>query len=137
MTQRGDGDRPVRLSVPRGFLLIRHIDISGVSGTGPIAEGTEWTDGSASLRWRGIHAATTFFEAGVRTILAVHGHGGSTDLLYVDGQNGQAARTAQDLQYPLTTGQRVPTASTDCLSARCGAAWPCTRCPDLSRKADR
>lgn len=120
----------MRLLAPRGFLLIRHIDVSGDSGIGPVAEGTEWSDGSASLRWRGEHAATTFFEAGVRAILAVHGHDGASEVLYTDGAT-PTDRIAADFEYPLATGQRVPTASTDGLCDRCGCAWPCVKCPDL------
>lgn len=57
--------------MPRSFLLVRHRDISGVSGAGPVAEGVEWTDGSASLRWRGEWSSTAFWEAGILAILAV------------------------------------------------------------------
>jgi hypothetical protein len=131
--QRG-GDGPVRLSVPRSFLLLRHVDVSGVSGIGPVAEGTEWTDGSASLRWRGEHASTAFFETGVRAILAVHGHSGSSEILYSDGAV-PLDRSLSDFEYPLSTGQRVQTASSDGLCRRCGGAWPCLRCPDLLRGA--
>lgn len=31
---------------PRVFVLQRHVDVSGVSGTGEIAEGVEWSDGT-------------------------------------------------------------------------------------------
>jgi hypothetical protein len=75
----------MRPSAPRSFLLVRHRDVSNVSGTGVVAEGTEWTDGSASLRWRGEHATTTFFETGLRSILAVHGHDGQTEIMFLDG----------------------------------------------------
>ncbi|TCM39665.1 hypothetical protein EV648_114187 [Kribbella sp. VKM Ac-2568] len=75
----------MRSTVPRPFLLVRHADVSGVSGTGVVAEGTEWTDGSVSLRWRSEHASTTFYEAGVRAVLAVHGHAGASEVIYLDG----------------------------------------------------
>jgi hypothetical protein len=35
----------------RLFSLVRDEDVSGISGTGPIAEGVEFTDGSVALRW--------------------------------------------------------------------------------------
>jgi hypothetical protein len=119
----------MRPSAPRSFLLVRHRDVSNVSGTGVVAEGTEWTDGSASLRWRGEHATTTFFETGLRSILAVHGHDGQTEIMFLDGSTPR--RSAKDFQYPLATGARVPTASQDGLCRRCWGAWPCMRCPDL------
>lgn len=38
---------------PRRFLPERHVDVTGVSGVGPVAEGLEWSDGTVSLRWKG------------------------------------------------------------------------------------
>lgn len=42
--------RPVR---PRCFLLIRDHDIDGIHGTGRVAEGVVWTDGTACIHWMG------------------------------------------------------------------------------------
>ncbi|MFI6827554.1 hypothetical protein ACIBG5_10675 [Kribbella sp. NPDC050241] len=78
----------MRSRVPRVFLLVRHVDVSGVTGTGIVAEGTEWTDGSVSLRWRSEHASTTFYEAGVRAVLAVHGHRGASEVVYLSPSDG-------------------------------------------------
>lgn len=118
-------------TAPRSFLLVRHRDVSGVSGTGAVAEGVEWTDGSASLRWRGEHAATTFWETGIGAIRAVHGHSGDTEILYVDG-SGPVDQTATVIACPMVTGLRVPTASLDGLCQQCGGSWPCLRCPGLT-----
>lgn len=74
----------MRSTTPRSFLLVRYRDGSQVSGTGVVAEGTEWTDGSASLRWRGTYPTTTFFETGVRAIEAVHGHAGDTVVVFTE-----------------------------------------------------
>jgi hypothetical protein len=63
---------------PRVFLLVRYRDVSGVSGTGVVAEGIQWTDGSASLHWYGEHPSVTFWQSGIPAIVAVHGHGGDT-----------------------------------------------------------
>lgn len=67
----------------RLFVLQRHIDPTGVSGVGPVAEGVEWSDGTVSLRWKGRTPSTTFWQAGVAAIEAVHGHGGATEVLYL------------------------------------------------------
>lgn len=80
----------MRSRVPRVFFLLRHVDVSGVTGTGIVAEGTEWTDGSVSLRWRHEHASTTFYEAGVRAVLAVHGHRGASEVIYLSPSDGLA-----------------------------------------------
>lgn len=69
---------------PRRFELLRHIDHSGITGTGVVAWGTQWPDGTASLRWGGPHPSTVAW-ANVERILAVHGHGGSTELRWLDG----------------------------------------------------
>lgn len=69
--------------VPRVFILQRHLDPSGVSGVGPVAEGVEWSDGTVSLRWKGETPSTTFWQAGISAVEAVHGHGGATEVLYV------------------------------------------------------
>jgi hypothetical protein len=74
----------MRSTAPRSFLLVRYRDNSSISGTGVVAEGTEWTDGSASLRWHGEYPTTTFFETGVRAIEAVHGHGGDTTVVFTE-----------------------------------------------------
>lgn len=68
---------------PRLFLLQRHVDVTGVSGVGPVAEGVEWSDGTVSLRWKGDTPSTTFWQAGIPAIEAVHGHGGATEVLYL------------------------------------------------------
>lgn len=69
--------------VPRVFVLQRHLDVSGVSGIGPVAEVLEWSDGTVSLRWKGETPSTTFWQAGITAVEAVHGHGGATEVLYV------------------------------------------------------
>lgn len=46
------------MTAPRTFELVRYRDPSGVSGTGVVAEGCLFTDGSVALRWRGENPAT-------------------------------------------------------------------------------
>jgi hypothetical protein len=76
--------RPPRPTIPRTYLLIREVDHSGSSGIGTVAEGTEWSDGSHSLRWRGEDPCTQSWEQGLRSVLKVHGHGGSTYAVFFD-----------------------------------------------------
>ena len=40
-----------RLMAMRVFALIRDVDVSGVSGTGVVAEGVQFSDGTCVLRW--------------------------------------------------------------------------------------
>jgi hypothetical protein len=69
---------------PRRFQLIRHVDVSGVSGTGVIAEGVEWTDGTATLHWGGRYPTTTIWQDGIEALLTIHGHNGATTLKWLD-----------------------------------------------------
>lgn len=68
---------------PCVFVLQRHIDHTGISGTGPVAEGVVWSDGTVSLRWMGATPSTTFWQAGISAVEAVHGHGGATEIRYL------------------------------------------------------
>jgi hypothetical protein len=76
----------------RRFVLDRVIDVSGVSGVGLIAEGVEWSDGTASVRWTGLHRSITFWTGGVPVLEAVHGHGGATKVVYLDPGYGPPTR---------------------------------------------
>lgn len=69
--------------ISRRFQLLRHVDVSGVSGTGVVAEGAEWSDGSASVRWHGDHRSTAAWPS-VEDVVAVHGHEGATELRWLD-----------------------------------------------------
>lgn len=72
-------------------MLNRLVDVSGVSGLGLIAEGVEWSDGTASLRWTGEHRSITYWPKGVPDLEAVHGHGGATKVVYLDPVYGPRA----------------------------------------------
>ena len=83
---------PVR---PRRFKLVRYTDVSGVSGTGVVAEGVEWSDGAVALHWRGLHPTTVVWEGGsIDDVLAVHGHNGATAIIWDDGPGGQVLAEA-------------------------------------------
>jgi hypothetical protein len=119
---------PTLNTSPRTFVLDRHSDVSGVSGTGIVAEGVVFSDGAVALRWPGENATTTTFETGIDGVKAIHGHDGATEVQFLDGIRPD--RVPSDFDYPLSTGKRVPTASRDGLCLGCSGAWPCTRCPD-------
>ncbi len=67
----------------RRFHLERDTDITGVSGTGCVADGVLWPDGTATLRWRGSRASTVHWDK-VADAEAVHGHGGHTRIVWDD-----------------------------------------------------
>lgn len=67
--------------LPRTFRLIRQLDVSGISGIGHVADGAVFSDGTAVLRWRGLHATTTVFDC-VDDLIRIHGHGGTTSVVF-------------------------------------------------------
>lgn len=67
----------------RLFQLVRHVDVTGVSGTGIVAEGVEFGDGSVAVRWAGEFPTTTVWDA-IESVIAVHGHSGSTEVRWLD-----------------------------------------------------
>ncbi len=84
-TALDDPSAPRRVVVPklRRFELHRHIDVSGVSGTGVVAEGVLWSDGSVSIRWLGERPSIVFWT-GLEDAYAVHGHNGATEFVWLD-----------------------------------------------------
>ena len=67
----------------RRFVLRRHTDATGVSGTGVIVHGVQFPDGSVAYRWTGL-LATTVVAARVGDVVTLHGHDGATTLEWID-----------------------------------------------------
>lgn len=65
----------------RSFVLYRHVDPSGISGVGVVAEGAQWSDGTVSLRWLGPSPSFSNWD-NLGTLLAVHGHQGATEAVF-------------------------------------------------------
>jgi hypothetical protein len=70
---------------PRRFRLVRHVDVTGISGTGVVADGVLWPDGTVTIRWRGGMPSTVNWER-LDHAHAVHGHGGATRIEWLDDQ---------------------------------------------------
>lgn len=83
--------RPEHDVAPLRFYFRRNQDVSGVSGEGRIADGVLWPDGTASLRWRGPHPKVDFCDRGLVTAEHVHGHGGATEVVFLDRPDEQPA----------------------------------------------
>ncbi len=67
------------------FLLQRDEDVSGVSGTGIVAEGCVFSDGSVAMYWRGDYPSWVFRDS-IESVEHVHGHGGRTRIVWLDQQ---------------------------------------------------
>lgn len=70
---------------PRLFHLQRDTDITGASGTGRVADGVVWPDGTASIRWRGDRPSTVHWDR-LADAVAIHGHGGATRIVWRSGE---------------------------------------------------
>jgi hypothetical protein len=70
----------------RLFDLDRIEDESGISGTGIVAQGVEFDDGTITLRWLTDHKSTAVY-ADEKTLEAIHGHGGKTKVVWRDHAN--------------------------------------------------
>lgn len=74
---------PPLTPAPRLFTLERDTDVTGVSGTGTVADGVVWPDNTVSIRWRGERPSTVFWES-LEHAEAVHGHGGATRFVWAE-----------------------------------------------------
>lgn len=76
----------------RRFQLVREVDASGVSGTGVVAEGIEFSDGVVALRWlvpegnpgHGNPTSVVFHDNGIESVRKIHGHQGQTWINFLD-----------------------------------------------------
>jgi GntR family transcriptional regulator len=70
--------------------LIRTTDVTGLSGTGVVAEVAAFSDGTTVVRWLPTHpphptiAPTTVIHDTPASVLAIHGHHGATTLEWLD-----------------------------------------------------
>lgn len=76
----------------RRFHLQRNEDESGVSGTGIVTEGVEFSDGSCAMRWMTNTSSTTFYSS-IEDVVTIHGHGGKTVVVWIDPE------TSKDSSY--------------------------------------
>jgi hypothetical protein len=65
----------------RQFVLRRTTDVSGVSGTGDVAEGVVFSDGTTVLRWLRAGGSTAVYDS-LETMEAIHGHDGGTSVVF-------------------------------------------------------
>lgn len=68
---------------PLRFKLQRGVDVSGASGTGHVADGVEFPDGTAVIRWRTEYRSTAVYDS-VSELEIIHGHAGATRVVWID-----------------------------------------------------
>jgi hypothetical protein len=67
----------------RRFQLVRREDDTGISGTGVVAFGVAFPDGTTVLRWDTKVNSTVFYDS-IDDLTTIHGHGGKTVLMWLD-----------------------------------------------------
>jgi hypothetical protein len=78
----------VAASVPsptgmRRFVLLRRYDVNGVSGTGIVAQGMKFSDGSVVIKWLRKPGAVAIYPS-LEEMVAVHGHDGWAKVMWED-----------------------------------------------------
>lgn len=71
------------MTPPRRFILRRTVDVSGASGTGHVADGVQFEDGTAVIRWRTELRSTAIYDS-VEELEIIHGHAGATRVEWID-----------------------------------------------------
>lgn len=71
----------------RRFVLIRDIDVTGVSGTGVVVWGVVWPDGTCAYRWNAIRRTTCLADS-IADVEGIHGHDGKTRVVWLDTEEG-------------------------------------------------
>lgn len=106
------------MTSPMLFKLVRDRDVSGVSGTGEVADGVLWPDGAVAIRWRGERPSTVHYDR-IEDVKHVHGHNGATRIVLVD-PSGRLGRIAHAHRKEVLAG-----GLTSGVCIECGLIWPC------------
>lgn len=64
------------------FRLVRSEDVSGVSGTGVVAEGIEFSNGKCVIGWLSSVASIVVYDS-LEQVIQIHGHEGRTVVEFV------------------------------------------------------
>lgn len=117
----------------RLFQLHRNEDESGVSGTGIVAEGVEFTDGKCALSWLTDKSSKGFYDC-IQHIEDIHGHNGKTIIVWIDKlkfekkakAKTKTNQTATFINYKDYTCTEVYITNPDVMCTNC-TCWKITR----------
>lgn len=79
-----EGFTEVRVSTDveaRPFALERTTDVSGLSGTGRVAEGVEFVDGRVVMVWQSEQPSAALYSS-IRMVERIHGHDGASRVVF-------------------------------------------------------
>lgn len=80
----------------RTFTLLRHHDVSGVSGTGTVAQGVQFDDLHVAVRWLGETPSTAAWDS-IEAVEKAHGHRGQTVVVWAEESRTALQRMADYL----------------------------------------
>jgi len=66
----------------RLFVLNRTKDETGISGTGIVAEGVEFSNKKCVIAWLTEHTSTAIYDC-IEDVEAIHGHDGKTQIMWL------------------------------------------------------
>lgn len=89
------------------FILRRLEDVSGVSGTGDVAEGVVFHDGQVALSWHGKYHSLEIHPS-LKTMEGIHGHEGKTRIVAQEG-NPEIMLWTLNIVKSLLSLRREPT----------------------------
>lgn len=67
----------------RRFALMRDVDVSGMSGTGRVAEGVEFSNGFVALTWLSEVTSVAVYLS-IEHVELIHGHRGLSRVIWED-----------------------------------------------------
>jgi hypothetical protein len=67
----------------RSFELHRDEDETGLSGTGVVAEGIRFSDGTVAMRWLTDPIRSTVLHDKIENVDIIHGHNGKTRIVWM------------------------------------------------------
>ena len=75
----------------RRFKMVRHQDVTGVSGEGVVAEGVIFSNGKVAIQWLtpqvgDVKMGSTVVWDDFRAAMKVHGHDGKTEFRFLDNE---------------------------------------------------
>lgn len=65
------------------FYLLRHKDVSGISGTGIVATGCIFPNGRVVMQWCSFRSSLEICES-LENLIEIHSHGGATEVVMGD-----------------------------------------------------
>ena len=74
---------PLTAITSRRFILRRNEDETGISGTGIVAEGMEFSTGWCALSWM-TNAHSVGIYLNIKELQRIHGHNGRTVVQWID-----------------------------------------------------